>query len=78
LSPYSSQQENSEARIPSKIDKALTSLVLVHTNIALADFLLQPYTIPVAILPFYLVPYLTSNILIRDISDPFAAKFTSL
>jgi hypothetical protein len=62
LSPYSSQQENSEARIPSKIDKALTSLVLVHTKRSPGNFLLQPYTIPVAILLFYLILYLTSNI----------------
>ncbi|KIN06832.1 hypothetical protein OIDMADRAFT_111123 [Oidiodendron maius Zn] len=45
---------------------------------ALVDFLLSPYTIPVAILLFYLIPYLTSNTSIRDIPGPFAAKFTNL
>jgi benzoate 4-monooxygenase len=45
---------------------------------AVVDFLLSPYTIPIALVFFFLVPYLTSNGALRDISGPFAAKFTNL
>ena len=45
---------------------------------AVVDFLLSPYTIPIAIILFFFVPYLTSNTVIRDIPGPFAAKFTNL
>jgi benzoate 4-monooxygenase len=45
---------------------------------AVVDFLLSPYTIPIALLLFYLVPYFTSNTTLRDIPGPFAAKFTNL
>jgi benzoate 4-monooxygenase len=45
---------------------------------AVADFLISPYTIPVAIVLFFLVPYLTSNTALRAIPGPFAAKFSKL
>jgi len=45
---------------------------------AVVDFLLSPYTIPVALALFFLVPYLTSNTALKDIPGPFAAKFTNL
>jgi benzoate 4-monooxygenase len=45
---------------------------------AVVDFLLSLYTIPIALLLFYLVPYFTSNTTLRDIPGPFAAKFTNL
>lgn len=45
---------------------------------AIVDFLLSPYTIPIAIVLFFLVPYLTSNGALRSIPGPFAAKFTNL
>lgn len=45
---------------------------------AVVDFLLSPYTIPIALLLFYLVPYFTSNTTLRDTPGPFAAKFTNL
>lgn len=45
---------------------------------AVVDFLLSPYTIPVAFVLFFLVPYLTSNTALKDIPGPFAAKFTNL
>lgn len=42
------------------------------------DFILTPWAIPVAVVIFFLVPYLTSNTTIRDIPGPFAAKFSAL
>ena len=45
---------------------------------ALVDFLLSPYTIPVALALFFLVPYFTSNTALKDIPGPFAAKFSNL
>jgi benzoate 4-monooxygenase len=45
---------------------------------AVLDFLISPYTIPVALALYFLIPYLTSNTGIRDIPGPFAAKFTNL
>ncbi|TGO12812.1 hypothetical protein BTUL_0082g00580 [Botrytis tulipae] len=45
---------------------------------AVIDFLLTPYTIPIALVLFFAVPYLTSNTAIRDVPGPFAAKFTRL
>lgn len=45
---------------------------------AVTDFILSPYAIPIAIVLFFLVPYLTSNTGIRDIPGPFFAKFTNL
>jgi benzoate 4-monooxygenase len=44
---------------------------------AVVNFL-SPYTIPIALLLFYLVPYFTSNTALRDIPGPVAAKFTNL
>jgi benzoate 4-monooxygenase len=44
---------------------------------AVVDFLLSPYTIPVAIVLFFLVPYFTSNTALNDIPGPIAAKFTA-
>jgi benzoate 4-monooxygenase len=45
---------------------------------AVVDLLVSPYTIPVALVLFFLVPYLTSNTALKDIPGPFAAKFTRL
>jgi len=45
---------------------------------AVTDVILTPWAIPVAVVLFFLVPYLTSNTDIRDIPGPFAAKFTNL
>jgi benzoate 4-monooxygenase len=45
---------------------------------AVTDFLLTPWTVPVAVVLFFLVPYIVSNTAIRDIPGPFAAKFTNL
>jgi benzoate 4-monooxygenase len=45
---------------------------------ALVDFLLSPYVLPVALLLYYLAPYFTSNSTIRDLPGPFAAKFSNL
>ncbi|TVY36064.1 Benzoate 4-monooxygenase [Lachnellula occidentalis] len=45
---------------------------------AVTDFILTPWAIPVAFVLFYLVPYLTSNTTLRGIPGPFAAKFSAL
>jgi benzoate 4-monooxygenase len=45
---------------------------------ALVDLILTPYTVPIAILLFFLVPYFTSNTELNDVPGPFAAKFTRL
>lgn len=45
---------------------------------AVADFLISPFTIPVAIILFFLIPYLTANTGIRNVPGPFFAKFTNL
>jgi benzoate 4-monooxygenase len=45
---------------------------------AVVDFLLSPYTIPIAIVLFFLIPYFTSNTALKDLPGPFAAKFTNL
>lgn len=45
---------------------------------AVVDILLSPYAIPIAVVLFFLVPYLTSNTALRDIPGPFAAKFSAL
>ncbi|KAG9237122.1 putative benzoate 4-monooxygenase [Amylocarpus encephaloides] len=42
------------------------------------DFLFTPWTIPVAVALFFLVPYFTSNTSLKDIPGPFAAKFSRL
>ena len=45
---------------------------------AVLDFLLSPYTLPAALLLFFLVPYFSSNASIRDVPGPLAAKFSSV
>lgn len=45
---------------------------------AIIDLLLTPWTIPAALLIFYLVPYLTSNTALKSIPGPSAAKFSNL
>lgn len=42
------------------------------------DYLLAPYAVPVALVLFYLVPYLTSNTAIRDVPGPFFARISGL
>lgn len=44
----------------------------------IASILLSPYTIPIAVVLFFIVPYFTSNTALKDIPGPFAAKFTRL
>ncbi|EHK98820.1 Cytochrome P450 [Glarea lozoyensis ATCC 20868] len=45
---------------------------------AVTDFILTPWAIPVAVILYYLVPYLTSNTGIRNVPGPSAAKFSNL
>jgi benzoate 4-monooxygenase len=45
---------------------------------AMLDFLLTPYTIPVALALFFAIPYFTSNTSLKSIPGPFAAKFSNL
>jgi benzoate 4-monooxygenase len=45
---------------------------------AVVDFLLSPYTLPIALVLFFLVPYFTSNTALKGIPGPLAAKFTNL
>lgn len=45
---------------------------------SIADYILSPYAIPVALVLFWLVPYLTSNTELRAVPGPFAAKFSNL
>ena len=45
---------------------------------SIADVVLTPYAIPVLLVLYWLVPYLTSNIEIRNVPGPFFAKFTNL
>ena len=45
---------------------------------AVVDFLISPYTIPIALVLFYVVPYLASNTALRNIPGPITAKFTNL
>lgn len=45
---------------------------------AVLDFLLAPYTIPFAIILYYLVPYFTSNTELQSVPGPFFARFTRL
>jgi benzoate 4-monooxygenase len=45
---------------------------------SIADFVLSPYAIPVAIALFWIVPYLTSNTALRNVPGPFFAKFSNL
>jgi benzoate 4-monooxygenase len=45
---------------------------------AVIDIILTPWAIPIALLVFFVVPYFTSNIELRDIPGPFFAKFTRL
>lgn len=45
---------------------------------AILDFLISPYTLPFALLLFFVVPYLTSHASLRKIPGPFAARFSNL
>lgn len=45
---------------------------------SIADVVLTPYTIPIALALFWIIPYLTSNTTIRDVPGPFFAKFSNL
>lgn len=47
-------------------------------KMAVTDFILTPWTIPIALVLFWVVPYLTSNTELRDVPGPFFAKFTNL
>lgn len=45
---------------------------------SIADFVLSPYAIPVAVVLFWLVPYLTSNTELRAVPGPLAARLSNL
>jgi benzoate 4-monooxygenase len=45
---------------------------------AVTDIILTPWTIPIALLLFFVVPYFTSNTELGDIPGPFFARFTRL
>lgn len=45
---------------------------------AVSDIILTPWTIPIALILFFIVPYFTSNTELKDIPGPFFAKFTRL
>jgi benzoate 4-monooxygenase len=45
---------------------------------AVSDIILTPWTIPIALVLFFVVPYFTSNTELRDIPGPLFAKFTRL
>jgi benzoate 4-monooxygenase len=45
---------------------------------AITDILLTPYTLPIALILYYLIPYITSNTPLRKVPGPFFAKFTNL
>lgn len=45
---------------------------------AVLDLLLTPWTIPIGLLLFYLVPYFTANTALNSIPGPFFAKFSNL
>jgi len=45
---------------------------------SIADLVLTPYTLPIALALFWLIPYLTSNPSIRNVPGPLAAKFSNL
>ncbi len=55
-----------------------TGTTTTKSKMAVIDFLFTPYTIPIAFVLYYLVPYLTSNTSIRNIPGPFFAKFSNL
>lgn len=45
---------------------------------SIADLVLTPYTIPIALALFWIIPYLTSNRELRKIPGPIFAKFSTL
>jgi benzoate 4-monooxygenase len=45
---------------------------------AVTDIILTPWTIPIAFILFFVIPYFTSNAELRDIPGPLFAKFTRL
>lgn len=45
---------------------------------SISDFILTSYTIPIAIILFWVVPYFTANTALRDIPGPFFARFSAL
>ncbi|RDW60166.1 benzoate para-hydroxylase [Coleophoma crateriformis] len=45
---------------------------------AVVDLLLTPWTIPIALILFYVVPYFTANTALNSIPGPLAAKFSNL
>jgi hypothetical protein len=71
-SPFTLQLDLFEPCIKSERKKAKKK-----KRMAIIDLLLSPYTIPIAVLLFYIVPYLTSNTSLKSIPGPFLAKFTN-
>jgi benzoate 4-monooxygenase len=47
------------------------------TKMSIADLVLTPYTIPIALALFWIIPYLTANTDIRNVPGPFFAKFSN-
>ena len=45
---------------------------------SISDVVLNPYAIPVALVLFWVFPYLTSNTELRAVRGPFFAKFSNL
>jgi benzoate 4-monooxygenase len=45
---------------------------------SLSSLILTPYTIPILLFLYYLIPYLTSNTSLRNVPGPFFAKFSNL
>jgi len=45
---------------------------------AVLEFLISPYTIPLVLALFYVIPYLTANTELKNIPGPFTAKYTNL
>jgi benzoate 4-monooxygenase len=42
------------------------------------SLLITPYAIPVALLLFYIIPYLTENETLRSVPGPLSARFSNL
>lgn len=45
---------------------------------SIAELILTPYTIPIALALFWIIPYFTSNSSIRDVPGPLSARFSNL
>ena len=66
------------SNIPVAINPSLATPRGVSPKMSIADVVLTPYAIPVLLVLYWLVPYLTANTGIRNVPGPFFAKFTNL